>query len=225
MFFPIGDTNIKNGTKPFFAYAFIAINIGLFFRQVSMPVALHQNYVLDYGCIPSEIMNAQDLFTLFTNMFLHGGWSHLIGNMLFLWIFGDNIEATIGYFKFILFYLIGGVVASLTHVYFNMGSVVPSIGASGAISACLGAYLVMFPTSKIKVFVLFLFTSFRVPAILFLGIWIAQQFMNGYGNLGKTIGTDNVAYWAHIGGFVYGVFCGLLFRSKAVAVLKNERGY
>jgi membrane associated rhomboid family serine protease len=225
MFFPIGDTNIKNGTKPFFAYALIAINIWLFVKQIYMPAAEQQSYVLMYGCIPYEIMHAQDLGTLFTNMFLHGGWSHLIGNMLFLWIFGDNIEATIGYFKFILFYLIGGVVASLTHVYFNMGSVVPSIGASGAISACLGAYLVMFPTSKVKVFVLFLLSSVRVPAILFLGIWIAQQFLSGYGNLGKTIVGDNVAYWAHIGGFVYGVFAGLLFKSKAVAILKKERGY
>jgi membrane associated rhomboid family serine protease len=225
MFFPIGDTNIKNGTKPFFAYFFIAINIAMFVWQFLMPATQQQNFVLAYGCIPSEIMHAQDLFTLFTNMFLHGGWAHLIGNMLFLWIFGDNIESTIGYFKFILFYIIGGVVASLTHVFFNLGSPVPSIGASGAISACLGAYLVMFPTSKIKVFILFLFTSINVPAILFLGIWIAQQFMSGYGNLGKTIGTDNVAYWAHIGGFVYGVFCGFLFRSKAVAILKKENGY
>ena len=222
MFFPIGDTNIKYGTKPFFAYAFIAINMAMFVWQILMPATQHQNFVSAYGCIPLEIMHAQDLFTLFTNMFLHGGWVHLIGNMLFLWIFGDNIESTIGYFKFILFYIIGGIVASLTHVFFNLGSPVPSIGASGAIAACLGAYLVMFPTSKIKVFILFLFTSINVPAILFLGIWIAQQFMSGYGNLGKTIGTDNVAYWAHIGGFVYGIFCGFLFRSKAVAILKKE---
>lgn len=221
MFFPIGDTNIKKGTKPFIAYALIAINVIVYIMEFLMPLPQQQAFVFAYGCIPNEILHGQDMFTLFTNMFLHGSWMHLIGNMAFLWIFADNIEATVGYFKFILFYLSGGVVATLTHVFLNIGSPIPSIGASGAIAACLGAYLIMFPTSKVKVFVMFLFSSFNVPSILFLGVWFAMQFSSLWAN----VAGDNVAYWAHIGGFIFGVICGFLFKNKAIQVLKNEGIY
>jgi membrane associated rhomboid family serine protease len=153
---------------------------------------------------------------LLTNIFLHGGWFHLLGNMLFLWVFADNIEATLGYSKFILFYLAGGILASLTHIVLNPMSEIPCVGASGAIAACLGAYLVMFPSSKIKVLFIFILTSFRVPAIFFLGFWIIQQFTAGIGAIqASTAQTDGVAYWAHIGGFVFGVVVGLMYRSKA----------
>lgn len=217
MFFPIGDVNLKKGTKPLVAYLFIACNVAVFLFQFSLIPAQQNAFVLHYGSIPQEILHGQDLFTLVTSQFLHGGWGHLIGNMMFLWVFADNIEATVGYLKFIVFYIGGGIVASLTHSILSYDSMIPCVGASGAIAACLGAYLVMFPTSKIKLFVVFIFSSINVPAILFLGIWILQQFMSGMGTLGATTSdTSGVAYWAHIGGFVFGVLGGFMFRGKAV---------
>lgn len=217
MFFPIGDVNLKKGTKPLISYLFIAFNIAVFLFQFSLSPTQQNAFVMHYGSIPQEILHGLDLFTLVTSQFLHGGWGHLIGNMMFLWVFADNIEATVGYFKFIIFYIGGGVIASLTHSMLSQDSMIPCVGASGAIAACLGAYLVMFPTSKIKLFVVFIFSSINVPAILFLGIWILQQFMSGMGTLGATTSdTSGVAYWAHIGGFVFGVLGGFMFRSKAI---------
>lgn len=216
MFFPIGDVNLTKGHKPFLTYLIIALNVAIFVWQFTMPEREQYQFVYTYGTIPIEIMHFQDWFTLLTNIFLHGGWFHLIGNMLFLWVFADNIEATLGYGKFILFYLAGGILASLTHIVLNPMSEIPCVGASGAIAACLGAYLVMFPSSKIKVLFIFILTSFRVPAIFFLGFWIIQQFTAGIGAIqASTAQTDGVAYWAHIGGFVFGVVVGLMYRSKA----------
>ncbi|GBL35645.1 rhomboid-like protease 4 [Filimonas sp.] len=216
MFLPIGDTNIEKGSFPFFTYLLIAANVAMFFFQVTMPPTLQKDFVYTYGCIPAEITNGLDLRTLFTSMFLHGGWWHLIGNMMFLWIFADNIEATIGSFKFIMFYIGGGVVAALTHSILNAGSIMPCVGASGAIAACLGAYIVMFPKSKVRVLFLLFLTSFSVPAVYFLGFWIVNQFMSGIGILGAaTSDTDGVAYWAHIGGFVFGIVFGFMYRGHA----------
>ena len=146
-------------------------------------------------------------------MFLHGGWMHLIGNMLFLWIFADNIEATIGNFQFLMFYIAGGVAAAALHVIFNMQSVVPAVGASGAISAVLGAYLIMFPKSKIRILVIYFFRSFKVSALIFLGLWIGQQLISGIFSLGaSSTQGSGVAWWAHIGGFVFGVLAGLWYK-------------
>ena len=213
MFFPIGDVNIKHGSKPYITYLFILINVAVFVFQFSLKGNQQAAFVYGYGSIPAEIVYGQDLYTLITCMFLHGGWMHLIGNMLFMWVFADNIEATIGSFKFILFYIAGGIIASLTHAVLNSSSQIPCVGASGAIAACLGAYLVMFPHSKIRIFFLIFFTTFNISAIYFLGFWILQQFTAGFGAIGTE--TAGVAYWAHIGGFVFGVFCGFLFREKA----------
>lgn len=169
-----------------------------------------------YGAVPAKIIAGRNLYTLFTSMFLHGGWSHLIGNMLFLWIFGDNIERAIGNFRFLLFYLTGGIFAALVHCAVLTYSQIPSVGASGAIAAVLGAYLVMFPSSKIKIFFLLFFSVFRVSAFVFLIIWIAQQLVAGWALLGpRTSDTSGVGYWAHIGGFAFGIVCGFLFRARA----------
>ena len=146
MIFPIGDDQVKGGAFPFFSYAFIALNVAAFLFQLSFPNAM----ICEFGCIPNQIVSGQDYHTLFTSMFMHGGWMHLIGNMLFLWVFADNIEATIGNVRFVLFYLLGGMAAHAAHIYFNPGSVVPTVGASGAISAVMGAYMVMFPSSRVK---------------------------------------------------------------------------
>jgi membrane associated rhomboid family serine protease len=216
MFFPIGDVQVQRGYKPMFSYLLIAINVLIFLYQFFMPLDQQEAFVLKYGSIPNEILNGQDYFTILTSMFLHGGWMHLIGNMLFLWVFADNIEATIGYPKFLLFYFLGGVAATLTHAILSPESNIPCVGASGAISAVLGAYIVMFPKSHVKVLFVIMLSTFSVPAIYFLGIWIVQQLIAGVGSLTvKTMDTTGVAYWAHIGGFVFGVLAGFLFKKKA----------
>lgn len=213
MIFPIGDEQIQGGYKPIFSYSFIGLNIALFFYELFINYTGQLDiFIENYGAIPIEIKSGQDLHTLFTNMFLHGGWMHLIGNMLFLWIFADNIEATIGNFRFLLFYIAGGIIASLVHVAFNLDSVVPSIGASGAISAVLGAYLVMFPKSRVKILVIYIFSSFYVSAFIFLGFWIVFQLFNGFSSIGQNINSGGVAYWAHIGGFAFGMLYGFWAR-------------
>jgi len=223
MFFPIGDTNIHKGSKPFFTYLFIAANIAVFLYQFMLPPNMQEAFVYHFGSIPIEINQGIDLFTLFTCMFLHGGWMHLIGNMVFMWVFADNIEATIGSFKFVVFYIAGGIIASLTHTLLSANSQIPCVGASGAIAATLGAYLVMFPHSRIKILFLLFLSTFSVPAIYFLGFWIVQQFMSGIGTLSAaTSDTAGVAYWAHIGGFVFGVVCGFLFKTKANQMVMAE---
>ncbi len=205
MFLPIGDDQIKGGAKPIFSYAFLAVNGLIFLYQMSLGADGYTSFVTDFGSIPAEIQAGEDLFTLVTNMFLHGDFMHLAGNMLMLWIFADNIEATIGSFNFVIFYFMGGVIATMCHALSDFDSITPAIGASGAIAACLGAYLVMFPKSQIKILVFYLFRSFRVPAIYFLGFWILKELASGLGIFG---GGGNIAYWAHIGGFAFGALAG-----------------
>ena len=213
MVFPIGDDQVRGGAFPIFSYAFIAINVLIFLFQSTLAGPELENFIMEYGSIPAETTTGQDYFTLFTSMFLHGGWMHLIGNMLFLWVFADNIEQIIGNIHFVLFYIVGGLAAHAAHIYFNWNSEIPTVGASGAISAVLGAYLVMFPASKIKILVLLFFRSFRVPALLFLGFWIAQQLFSGFASLGPaTAETAGVAWWAHIGGFAFGVVAGFVYK-------------
>lgn len=211
MIFPIGDDQVRGGHFPLISYGFIAINVLVFIFQTSMPQAQLEAFIFDYGSIPYETVRGQDWLTLITSMFLHGGWMHLIGNMLFLWVFADNIESTIGSGRFLLFYLLGGLAAHAAHIYFNWNSNIPTVGASGAISAVMGAYLVMFPVSRVKVLILVF--PLRVPAILFLGFWIWQQWLNGTATLNvPTAESSGVAWWAHIGGFAFGVLAGLYFR-------------
>jgi membrane associated rhomboid family serine protease len=210
MIFPIGDDQVKGGHSPIFSYSFLALNIVFFIYKVTLNPEQQAAFDLYYGAIPSEITSGVDLFTLVTSMFVHGDWWHLIGNMLFLWVFADNIEATVGSLKFLVFYLVGGFLAVFAHIYFNMGSGMPMIGASGAISAVMGAYLVMFPTSRIKM--LFLIFPFRITAWIFLGIWIVQQWTYGTSSFASETG-GGVAWWAHIGGFAVGLVSGFLFRT------------
>jgi membrane associated rhomboid family serine protease len=221
MFFPIGDVNLKRGHKPFLTYLILLANVAVFFYQVSLPSSLQNQFVYQFGAIPIDILHGHGWLGLFTSLFLHGGWMHLLGNMLFLWVFADNIEATLGYGRFLLFYILGGVIASLVHCIINPYSTIPCVGASGAIAACLGAYLIMFPSSKIKVFFIFILSSFRVSAVFFLGFWIIQQFMSGLGSLNPTLAESAaVAYWAHIGGFLFGVLVGGFNRSKAKSLIE-----
>jgi membrane associated rhomboid family serine protease len=214
MFFPIGDDQIQGGSKPFVSYSFIAINVLIFLFQFSLQDNLGSNFVLTWGAIPQEISRGVDLQTLVSSIFLHGGWMHLVGNMLFLWVFGDNIEAVIGSVRFFIFYMLGGILAGLTQVCLDMNSDIPCVGASGAIAAILGAYLVMFPGSQVKVLFLLFFQTFQVPALAFLGFWGAQQAWSGYTALNAGSASDSgVAVWAHIGGFVFGLLVGFLLRN------------
>jgi membrane associated rhomboid family serine protease len=215
MIFPIGDEQVMGGHKPIISYTFIGLNLLVFLFQVSLPPGSQQGFVNTYGMVPAEITHGMDYYTLFTNMFLHGGWMHLFGNMMFLWVFADNIEAVVGKVRFILFYLGGGIFASLAHLAFNVNSMIPAIGASGAISAVLGAYMVMFPASRVKVWVLYLFRSFYIPAIYFLGFWAIQQFFNGFISIVPSSAfTSDIAWWAHIGGFVFGLTAGFIIRRQ-----------
>jgi membrane associated rhomboid family serine protease len=156
--------------------------------------------------------------TLLTSMFMHGGFAHIAGNMLFLYIFGDNVERAFGPLVYTAFYLVTGVVASLAHVMFNAGSIIPSLGASGAISGVLAGYLVLFPSNKVRVLVFMRFVPFvmTVPALVMIGLWALFQFVAGFGELGlATEQTSGVAYMAHIGGFVAGILLALLLKPFA----------
>lgn len=214
MIFPIGDDNIKGGYKPFVTYTFLAINVAIFLYQLTLGVEGIGHFLNTHGSIPNEIISGDDLYTLLSSMFLHGGISHILFNMLFLWIFADNIEAVIGNAEFILFYILGGLFASAVHIFTDPDSMIPVVGASGAISAVMGTYLVMFPKSKIKMIFLIFFKTFKIPAFLFLGFWFVQQIFSGMGSLGANTAEEagGVAWWAHIGGFVYGLALGFLFK-------------
>ncbi len=211
MLFPIGDDQIKGGHYPLFSYGFILLNIAVFVYQYLIVPESVYDITINYGAIPSRIMQGEGLHTVITSMFLHGGGWHLIGNMVFLWIFADNIEATIGSSRFLVFYLLGGVAALAGHMFFNLYSNIPLVGASGAIAAVMGTYLVMYPQSQIKV--LFFIFPFRLPAFLFLGIWIAMQMFDGTASLQAEGDGSGIAYWAHIGGFAFGVLAGIYYRS------------
>lgn len=221
MIFPIGDDNVKGGAFPLFSYLFLALNIIAFFFTLSAGLEIS---VQEYGANPCAVKAGKDWFDMITSMFLHGGLMHLLGNMLFLWIFADNIESTIGNVRFLLFYLLGGIIAALVHIYVASGTAcIPMVGASGAISAVLGAYLVMFPRSRVKM--LFIIKVFYIPAFLFLGFWIVEQLISGFTTLdlfGDPKEGSQVAFWAHIGGFVFGVLAGWYFKTKNPIIVDVE---
>ena len=218
MVFPIGDDQIKGGYKPVVSYMLIVINVLCYAWQNTDPTG--GLYVEEYGCIPAEISRGMDLHTLFSSMFMHGGFMHLLGNMMFLWVFADNIEAVVGNVKFLLFYLLGGLAASAAQILLNVDSTAPCVGASGAIAAVMGAYMVMYPKSRIRMLFLLNFSRFYIPALAFLGFWILQQLLSGIGALpffgGGGVDGGGVAYWAHIGGFAAGLVSGFLFRPAAL---------
>ncbi|MCS3801222.1 rhomboid family intramembrane serine protease [Niastella sp. OAS944] len=218
MVFPIGDDNRDRKTVPYVNYLLIALNIFVYVYWQGL--GRNDNFTLAFSTIPAEVLSGQDIttksglgitpqpvqLTLITSMFMHGGLAHLLGNMLYLWIFGDNVEDALGHVKYLFFYLLCGVLASLSHVFstvvFGGGMYVPSLGASGAISAILGAYLRLYPGKSVHLWIFFLIIS--VPAFISVGIWFAFQVVNGLGALGGQE-AGGVAYAAHIGGFVFGL--------------------
>lgn len=209
--FPIGDDNERQGIA-IFTLVLIAINVLVFFYEASLSPQALQDFVTTYGVIPDEIERGADLFTLVTAMFVHGGWAHLIGNMLFLWVFGDNIEHRLNPLLFLIFYFVCGLAAHAGHILTNPDSTIPSVGASGALSGVLGAYLVLYPTNRVRLLILRL-GIVSVPALMFLGIWFLQQLINGVAALTvDTAQTTGIAFWAHIGGFAAGVVIAVLLR-------------
>lgn len=204
--FPIRDHN-PSARFPFVTMTLIAINVGVFLGTIGViygdPV-VQQRFFLDWALIPARLEMGDGGYTLLTSMFLHGGLLHIAGNMLFLWIFGDNLEDQMGHLGFLLFYLACGMAAGLAHVAFAPGSTVPTVGASGAIAGVMGGYLLLFPRARVDVvLILFIFVQIvAVPAWLMLGVWFVLQLVNG-----AVADPDmgGVAYVAHAGGFVAGV--------------------
>lgn len=192
----------------------IAVNILIFLYQATLTPYDLNTFVTQWGIVPDQ-MRGVGLVTLVTSMFLHGGWLHVLGNMLFLWVFGRNVEDLIGGPRFLAFYLLGGIAAGVVHVIVNAYSRLPTIGASGAIAAVMGAYLVKFPRSRIVtlIFIFFFVTTAEIPAAIILLYWFAIQFISGVGSLASTDYTGGgVAWFAHIGGFLVGM---LLIRAFA----------
>lgn len=224
---PLRDDNPRR-TAPIVTIVLILANVAAFLYQVSLGQRAGQQLVFQLGVIPARVpalFSGQIPFTLagiqgvfsplFTSMFLHGGWMHLIGNMWFLWIFGDNVEDEFGHFGYLLFYLFCGVGAGLVHTVANLHSTIPSIGASGAISGVMGAYIVLYPRTRVLTLVplVFFFFTLRLPAIVILGLWFLLQFLNGLGSVGAPA-TGGVAFWAHIGGFVLGALVAEVTRKN-----------
>jgi membrane associated rhomboid family serine protease len=233
MIIPIGDDNSDRRTTPFVTYILIAVNILVFvFLQ---QLGSNPDFTYAFSTVPEEILSGEDIvtqdqvvedpisggryrlpglretpitvyITLITSMFMHGGLAHILGNLLYLFIFGDNIEDRLGHGRYLVFYLLTGVLASLAHVFssaaFGQNLQVPSLGASGAISAVLGAYLVLFPRKRVRVILLRILTT--VPAVVAIGMWFVFQLLSGIGALGGGSQAGGVAYAAHIGGFIAG---------------------
>ena len=231
MFFPISDDDRSLDRPAYVTYVLVGLNIVLFAVQLSNP-----NFTYGYSVVPQEISTGRDLvepiaitngqmsieipqtrgpnpiwLTLFTAMFMHGGVAHISGNMLYLWIFGDNVEHRFGAVRFLIFYLVAGLVATASQIVVDPNGVLPILGASGAIAGIMGAYMVLFPYNRVNA-VLF-FNVVSVPAVVVLGMWIVTQLFSGYGSLFQSQ-TGGVAYLAHIGGFFAGAAAGLIARSR-----------
>lgn len=221
---PIGDYAGERRSIPFVTYALIAINVAVFLYQVALPEAQLERFVMQWATVPREIVQGVDAqptvaplpiyVTLLTAIFLHGGWLHLGGNMLYLWVFGDNVENAFGHVKYLLFYLLCGVGASAAQIAIDTGSTIPTVGASGAIAGVMGAYLVMFPGATVRTLIVFFFiTVTYLPALVVIGLWFVLQLFNGVSALGvQTEQTGGVAFWAHIGGLIVGALLTFLFR-------------
>jgi membrane associated rhomboid family serine protease len=217
---PIRDRN-PSGTFPFVTVSIILINVLVFLIELSLGPRL-DSFLFQFGVVPIKVLYSGDIpgstfvntyFPFLSYMFLHGGFIHLIGNMWYLWIFGDNIEDRLGRLRFMLFYFICGVGSAIVHVYFNSQSGIPCVGASGAIAGVLGAYMVTFPRARILVIVplFIIWEIMELPAIFVLGFWFLIQFFSGAAAISTVPGEGGVAWWAHIGGFVLGIILIKIF--------------
>ena len=214
---PLSDTP-KVGSVSLVTLWILVLNVLVFIYELSLG-RLIEPWIQTYGLIPTELLSGRHPEALITSMFIHSGFLHIGSNMLFLWVFGDNVEDALGHGGFIAFYLAAGIIAGLTHTLINTTSAVPSVGASGAIAGVLGAYLLLFPDAKVRT-LLFLgpfFTLARIPAVLLIGFWFVTQLITGLLSLEVQTATGGVAVWAHIGGFASGVLVGLVRRGSTAA--------
>ena len=211
---PIGDDNSSERTVPLVTYALIALNILFFFVELSGG----DPFIRRYAFVPSRFMAhpSADLPTLFTSMFMHGGWLHLGGNMLYLWIFGDNVEDRLGHGVYTVFYFLCGLAATFAQLMVGPGSDVPNLGASGAIAGVLGAYILMFPQGRVRV--LQGQQVVQMPALMVIGFWIVLQLFSEVGSISAAAGRGGVAYMAHIGGFVAGCVLTLVLGGRRQGV-------
>ncbi len=210
---PIGDENPENAAPPVVTWVIIAVNVLAFVVELMSPDL--NAFVSTWGAVPSRIAHGHDLITLLTSMFLHGSLLHIGGNMLFLKVFGDNVEDAFGHWWFLAFYFLTGLAAHAAYVVANPNSIIPTVGASGAISGVLGAYIVLFRRNRVRVLLGYWITT--VPAWLMIGLWAAMQFVDSYLTFmsADTAQTGGVAYAAHVGGFVSGVVFALIARSRS----------
>lgn len=226
---PLRD-NVPTSITPYVTYGLIGANIGIFLYQLSLTPQELQQFFYSAAVVPCQLsgnisgrcpvptsQHLPEWMTLITSQFLHGGFLHVAGNMLFLWIFGNNVEDRLGHIKFLIFYLACGVLAALSQWFFSQNSAIPSLGASGAIAGVMGAYILRFPHARVLTLIPlgFFLTTFELPAIFFLGFWFVQQAFYGIASLQapSNIGMESggVAYWAHAGGFIFGAILGPLF--------------
>ena len=220
---PIYDDNPALG-KPLLVITIIAVCIIIWFWQSGLSYQDNNAVIVNFGLTPKVFLSGPLLsfFTLFTSMFMHGGFMHLAGNMLYLWIFGDNIEGALGHFRFILFYFLCGIAAAFTQILSAPDSAIPMIGASGAVSGVLGAYLIFYPRARIRTFVfLGIFITFlRLPAVLLLGFWILGQVISAFIS---NPGSPGVAWFAHLGGFFMGMLLAPLLKKPNISIFQKSR--
>jgi membrane associated rhomboid family serine protease len=204
---------IPSRTTPVTTVGLIVVNVLVFLYERTLPEPLLDQFVASYALIPAWF----SVPALFTSQFLHGGWLHIISNMLYLWIFGDNVEDRLGHGRFVAFYLGCGAAAAVLQTLFDPFSSVPMVGASGAIAGVMGAYFVLYPHSRVltAVFLVIFFDIIEIPAVFFLGLWFLLQLLSGVGSLALgTAAGGGIAFWAHIGGFMAGALIGLVLRSR-----------
>jgi membrane associated rhomboid family serine protease len=207
---PLGDDNTGRTRVPLVTYALVALNVIVFLMELSSG----QPFIERWAFVPRRFLAnpGGDAVTILTSMFMHGGWAHLLGNMLYLWIFGDNVEDRFGPGTFLVFYLVCGVAATFAQMAFNMTSSIPNLGASGAIAGVLGAYLLLFPKGRVNV--LMGRGVVPMPALIVIGFWIVLQCVSGIGSIANTVETGGVAYMAHIGGFIAGLVLAAVLRGN-----------
>jgi len=220
---PIGDS-IRARTFPYVNIVIIIANFLVFFYEVGFASNIDK-FFFDWAVVPAELTDylhspgdhsLRVLFTPITAMFLHGGWFHILGNMIFLWVFGDNVEDAVGHVHYLAFYLVCGIAATAAQVWVDPNSQVPMLGASGAIAGVLGAYLVLYPRATIAALIMpFFFWTAYVPAFLLIGLWFFLQLFNGVASIGYAVGgSEGVAWWAHVGGFSAGFLLLWFFRPR-----------
>ena len=210
--FPLGNASRSMTSIPFVTVTLILINAAVFYFELTGGEA----FITRWSVVPAHVAHGQHLETILTAMFMHGGWMHIIGNMVFLWAFGPQLEAAMGAPRFLIFYLLGGIAAFLAQIYFDQTSTVPNLGASGAIAAVMGAYLVTFPNDQIRTLIIGgAFTRIvSIPAIALIGLWFLLQVASTYTEGGQSGAAGGVAYIAHIGGALFGAITGKLFERR-----------